>query len=78
MLAIVAAFALGLAGNATAITTSVGWAATGSAPHGIAIDASGNVYTANQTGNTITKVAPGTPSAIHTQPCSAHAPRWTP
>ena len=34
------------------------WATTGNNPYGIAIDSSGNVYTANYTSNTITKVSP--------------------
>ena len=50
------ALALGLAPMATAVTTTTSWATTGANPYTIAIDASGNVYTANYTANTITKV----------------------
>ena len=41
------------------VTTPYGGGATGDGPMGIAVDASGNVYTANLAGDSVTKIAPG-------------------
>ena len=44
---------------------TIAWATVGTSPKGIAIDSSGNVYTANSGANTVSKI---TPAGVVTEP----------